>query len=92
VIEPTDLAEIPEGYRRTIARWLLERATQYRPSFLLTVEGSRLIQGALAGTATDLADPLADDSTLMHQAELIAPLLADGEGGAPGGEDVPANG
>jgi hypothetical protein len=74
VVTEQELADIPEQYRRTIARWLLDRAERCKPSRLLDYHTARQIQGALGGAAVDLADPLAEDTTTGHARNVITDL------------------
>lgn len=66
-----ELAEIPQEQRRVIARWLVERAAQFRPSLVLTKHEAQQIQGVVLGLAVDLFDPLGDDSTIEHAAQVL---------------------
>jgi hypothetical protein len=74
MIRPEDLAGIPAEHRRVIARWLCERANSIRPSMFCTPSEAEAIGGVMYGVAVDLADPLADDSSVAHSAAVLATL------------------
>lgn len=68
------VADVPEEHRRLIARWLLALRGQYRPSLVLTSHEANLIVGVLTGAVTELCDPLSEDTTLLHAAEVVEEL------------------
>jgi hypothetical protein len=70
-----DVAKIPETDRMVIARWILERASLYQPSMILTVEQADAVRVVLQGVAVDLVDPLADDSTIGAAVAVVAKIL-----------------
>lgn len=71
---PQQLDAIPEADRRVIARWLCERAASLRPSIFATPKEVEAISGVMFGFATDLVDPLAEDTTVEHTARVLASL------------------
>lgn len=71
-----EMARVPAGHRKTMAKWLLERAEQYRPSMLLSGQEADLIQGVLTGIAVDVMDPESEDMTTAHAARIIGALQA----------------
>jgi hypothetical protein len=71
-----DLAVIPAEHRALIAVWLIERADAMKPSWLFPEAEARAVRNALAGCAVDLADPLAEDSTIGHAEQVMAELKA----------------
>lgn len=73
-VTPAQLAAIPAEHRALVARFLIERAAQFKPSFVLSAEMTSVIQAALTGAAVDLHDPESDDSTLGHVAVVVAEL------------------
>lgn len=86
-VEPEDIAAIPEVYRRIIARYLAQRAT-VRAGGLVPDNWAQAHNDALRGAAVDLAEPLAEDSTIMHAAEMLADLATDKEGVDAAGEST----
>lgn len=78
-ITPEILAGIPDDHRRTIARWLLERAGSYQPSIFINAHTAEHLHRALLGAAVDLAEPLADDTTIGFAAGVVTDLLSDPE-------------
>lgn len=73
-VELGDLARIPEEYRRVIARYLVQDAKRYRPSFVLSEHSAKLIAGVLTGAAVTLMTPLDEDTTIMHAADVLDDL------------------
>lgn len=71
LVPAAELAAIPEGHRRTVARWLAGKATMLRPSFLFSERVIYLARDVLKGAAVDLVDPTAEDSTIDHAAEVL---------------------
>jgi hypothetical protein len=74
MIEPEDLAKIPAAHRHTIGLWLAERAAAFQRSQLhglIPAEVYRAASDALWGAATDLIDPLSEDSTLTHAHDVL---------------------
>jgi len=74
IITPEDLAALPIEARRTIALWLVQRAESFRTSWVLPKSERAAINQALVGVAVDLAEPLAEDSTIGHAAHVIGSL------------------
>lgn len=74
MITVEQLADIPAEHRRVIARWLCERANGIRPSMVCTPDTAEAISGVLYGVAVDLADPLAEDTTLAHSVAVLNDL------------------
>lgn len=79
-VETSDLAAVPDEHRELIARWLNERAAQFRPTFLLTDLAAGAVRDVLRGAAVDLARPAAEDSTTGHANEVLADLSEVSEG------------
>ena len=73
-----DLAKISEADRIMMARWLVERADQFKPSFLLTRDQADRIQMAFQGAAVDLVDPLCEDSTMEHAHAVMEKIMTGG--------------
>ncbi len=73
-VTPEDLAKIPAEHRRTIARFLIQRADGTRGSWVLSDHTRRIVADVLNGAAVDIADPLADDSTIAHAADILTDL------------------
>lgn len=73
-ITPEDLAAIPEEHRKIIARWFIQRAETFEPSWVLSWDAATIIRGVLTGSAVDLADPLSDDSTTGHATRVLDTL------------------
>lgn len=69
------MAAVPVEHREAVARWLIQRAGRYQPSFILTGDQAGMIQDALCSAAVDVADPTAENSTLAHSAEVMRRLL-----------------
>lgn len=71
-----DLRNVPKAYRKVMARWLLAMSEQYRPSLVLTKHEAQMIAGALTGAAVELYEPMTEDTTLLHAAEVIEELTS----------------
>lgn len=68
------VAQIPAHHRKTVARWLLAQAEQYRPSMFLDREQAALVQGVLTGAAVDVMDPTSEEVTNAHAARILGSL------------------
>jgi hypothetical protein len=75
-VEPEDLNALPSAVRRLVARWLAQRTQGMDGSWVAPAEASAAA-GALRGAATDLVEPLAEDSTIGHMREVLADLASD---------------
>lgn len=75
LVPAAELAAIPEGHRRTIARWLAGQSTMLRPSWLFSAQSIQLARDVLKGAAVDLVDPTAEDSTIEHAAKVLHDLV-----------------
>ena len=75
-VTPAQLAAIPPEHRRTIARWLLEHAATFKPSWLLIPGACAAVHDALKGAAVDLAMPETDCTNTSHANRVILDLLA----------------
>lgn len=73
-VTPEDLAAIPAEHRRTIARWLAEKAEAVRPSFVMPPTVAMTVTAYLSGAAVDLVEPLAEDTTISHAAAILRDL------------------
>jgi hypothetical protein len=60
------LAAVPLEHRRTVARWLTERAGTFKASSLFGPFLTDTVHDALQGAATDLMTPGVDDTTIGH--------------------------
>lgn len=69
------LAAIPEEHRRLLARWLAAQSTLLRPSWLFPAQTTLLARDVLRGAAVTLVDPLSEDSTVSHAAEVLSELF-----------------
>lgn len=69
-----DLAAVPLEYRRTVARWLTERAASIQPSIFVTDHEAGLIRACLQGAAVYLMSPGVDDSTIGHAQAVLGGL------------------
>ena len=73
-VQPEQLAAIPAEHRRTIALFLIDRAENTRTSWVLDRHTRGIVSDVLYGAAVDLADPLSEDSTTHHAADVIQDL------------------
>ena len=69
-----DLWAIPAEHRDTIARWLIGHADSIAVSMLADQHTVTVVSGALYGAAVDLAEPGAEDTTLVHAARVLERL------------------
>ncbi len=77
-VTDADLAAVPAEYRRTVARWLLQRGGQFRESWVCPAEVVGAIRDALSGAAVDIAAPGSEDSTVGHAVSVVDGLAAPG--------------
>ncbi len=74
MITAEDIAAIPEGHRRTIARYLCDHALALRPSMFATQRDVEAISSMLLGVAVDIVEPVSEDTTVQRATEVLASL------------------
>lgn len=74
-----NINDVPQEHRDAVARWLLERAAEYRPSWLLGGTEVLLMQDALKSAAIDIAEGGDIEDTTLARDAVVLRRLREGD-------------